>query len=100
MGRYVKPTNGEKIEKESLMHNLDKRKQAKFAVGNAGNGVLIVLDKKIVSQAEFQTINPDDIESMNVYKDNKEVAKYTTKNYNGVIVFTLKKKRRNKRRNK
>lgn len=91
MGRYVKPTNGEKIEKERLSHNLDKRKQEKFGVGKAGNGVLLVLDNKIISQDEFLTINPNDIESMNVYMDNKEVAKYSTKNYDGVVVFKLKK---------
>jgi hypothetical protein len=92
MGRYVKPVNGEKIKKESLRNNLEIRKREKFAVGNAENGVLIVLDKKIVSQAEFQTINPDDIESINVYEDNKEVAKYSSKDYDGVIVVTLKKR--------
>lgn len=92
MGRYVKPVNGEKIEKENLMHNLEKREQGKFAVGNAGNGVLLVIDKKIVSQAEFKAINPDDIESINVYKNNEEVAKYSSKNYDGVVVIKLKKK--------
>jgi serpin B len=97
IGRYVKPANGEEIEKENLTYNLEKRKQEKFAVGNSGNGVLIVLDNKIVSQAEFQTINPDDIESMYVYKDNKEVSKYSSKNYDGVIIVTLKKKRNKKK---
>ncbi len=99
IGRFVKPANGEEIEKENLTHNLEYRKQEKFAAGNVGNGVLIVLDNKIVSQAEFQTINPDDIESMNVYNDGKEVSKYSSKNYDGVIVVTLKKKQ-NRRRNK
>ena len=93
MGRYIKPVNGEKIEKENLMHNLEKRKLEKFAVGNARNGVLFVLDKKIISQAEFQNINPDNIKSLNVYKDNEKIAKYSSKNYDGVIVITLKKER-------
>ncbi len=91
MGRYVKPLNGETIEKENLTHNLEKRKQENFAVGNAGDGVLIVVDNKIVSQADFQTINPGDIESVHVYKDDKEVTKYSSENYDGVIVITLKK---------
>ena len=82
-----------------MTYNLDKRKQEKFAVDNTENGVLIVLENKIVSQAEFQTINPDDIESINISKNNKEVAKYSSKNYNKLIVITLKKKQ-NKREDK
>jgi len=93
MGRYVKPLNGVEIEKENMTHNLEKRKQEKFGVGNAGNGVLLVVDNIIVSQTEFQTINPEDIESMDVYKDKEEVAKYSSKDYDGVIIITLKKKR-------
>jgi serpin B len=100
MGRYVEPTNGEKIVEESLMHNLDKRKQEKFAVGNLGRGVLILIDEKIASQAELEAINSDDIESIIICKDNKEVAKYTSKNYDGVIVVKLKKKLQNTRSNK
>lgn len=99
MGRYVKPTHGETIEKESLTYNLEKRKKEKFAIGGKGTGVLLVLDKKIISQAEFQALNPGDIESLNVYKDKEEVAKYSSENYDGVVVITLKKKRRNQRRN-
>ncbi|MBP7503798.1 MAG: helix-turn-helix domain-containing protein [Prolixibacteraceae bacterium] len=92
LGRYVKPVNGEKIEEESLIPNLDKRKQEKFAAGNREREPLIVIDEKIASQAELRALNPDDIESFHASKDNKEVAKYTSKDYDGVIVITLKKK--------
>ena len=92
MGRYFKPAEGEMIAEENLLDNLEKRKQERFAVGNAGNGVLFVVDKKIFSQADFQTINPEDIESVNIYKDKEEIAKYSSKNYDGVVVVTLKKK--------
>ena len=93
IGRYVKPGNGEEIEKDNLTHNLEKRKQEKFEVGNAGDEILYVVDNKRVTQAEFRAINADDIESVNVYKDKKEISKYSSKNYGGVIVVTLKKKR-------
>jgi len=91
IGRYVKPTNGDEIEKEEGKHNLEKRKQEKFSMDKPGNGILIVVDNKIVSQDELQTIHPDDIESMNVYKDKKEISNYSSKNYDCVIVVTLKK---------
>jgi serpin B len=97
MGRYVKPTNGEKIKKENLAKNLETRKQEKFEIGNSNNRLLYVLDNKIISQTELQTINPDNIESMKVFKDNEEIAKYSSKDYDGVIVIELKKKQKNKR---
>lgn len=93
MGRYIKPTQGETIEKESLTYNLEKRKKENFAIGNEGNSVLLVLGKKIISQAEFQALNPEDIESLNIYKDKEEVGKYSSRNYDGVVVITLKKRR-------
>lgn len=91
IGRYIKPTNGDEIEKEEGKHNLEKRKQEKFSTDKLGNGILIVVNNKIVSQDELQTIHPDDIESMNVYKDKKEISNYSSKNYDGVIIITLKK---------
>lgn len=56
MGRYVKPTIEEKIENESLINNLVKRRNEKFATGN--NKMLFVLDNKIMPIDEFQALNP------------------------------------------
>ncbi|MGI4804907.1 MAG: serpin family protein [Janthinobacterium lividum] len=91
MGRYVKPSNGETIEKESLIRNLEKRKNEKFAIGST-NKILYLVDKKNISQAEFGRIKPGDIESIEVVK-NEDISKYSSGNYNGVIVITLKKKK-------
>jgi len=91
MGRYVIPTDGEQIEKEKLSENMINRKTEIFKTKNLQKKVLFLLDKKIISQSEFKTIDPKKIESINVYKDKKEVAKYSTGNYDGVVVITLKK---------
>ncbi len=93
MGRYVKPTNGEKIKKENLTQNLEKRKQEKFEVGNSNNKILYVVDKKILSQAEFEKINPEDIESLKVLKKKEDISKYSTGNFGGALIITLKKKK-------
>jgi len=93
MGRYIKPTGGEKIEKEILTKNLENRMQEKFSIGNGYKEPLYVVDKKILSRAEIQAINPEDIESINILKDKEEVGKYSSKNYDGVIVITLKKRK-------
>lgn len=96
IGRYVKPPDGEMIEKKNLTYNLEKRKNEKFAVGNTNNKILYVVGKKIISQAEFDTIKPGDIESIEVVK-NEDISKYSAGNYNGVIVITLKKRKNQNR---
>jgi len=93
MGRYVKPTLGEAVEKDSLKNNLKKRENEKFEIGSGkGKDILIVLDNKIISQDEMKALNVNDIKSFHVYKDKEEVAKYSSKSYDGVVVITLKKK--------
>ena len=99
MGKYFEPNQREKIveDKESLTYNLEIRNKEKFAVGNDNKETLFVVDKKIISQAELGTINPEDIESVNIYKDKKEISKYSPRNYDGVVVITLKKKENKKK---
>lgn len=97
MGRYVKPPNGETIEKENLTYNLEKRKNEKFAIGSTNNKILYVVGKKIISQAEFSTINPRDIGSIEVIKNKEDISKYSSGNYDRVIVMTLKNRRNQNR---
>jgi len=96
MGRYIKPTDGEKIEKESLTKNLDNRMQEKFSVGNLYKGPLYVVDKKILTRAEFEAISPEDIESITVIKNKEEIRKYSSGNYDGALIITLKKRKQKK----
>ena len=53
--------------------------------------VLYIVDGKQVTKKYLDTINPNRIEAINIYKGKKEVAEYTSKEYEGVIVITLKK---------
>jgi serpin B len=96
MGRYIKPTDGEKIVKEDLTKNLENRMQEKFSTGNGYRGPLYVVDKKVITEAELKAINPKDIESMEVLKKKEEISKYSTGKYDGVIIITLKKKKNRK----
>ncbi len=93
MGRYVKPTNGKKVKRENLTKNLETRKQEKFELGNSNNRLLYVVDNKIISQDEFDKINPEDIESLKVFKKKEDISKYSTGNFGGALVITLKKKK-------
>lgn len=93
MGRYVEPTQGEKIDdsKESLVRNIEHRKEENFSIGKPGKGVLYVVNEQIISYDEFWLINPKDIESLNVLKNREDINKYSTENYDGVIVVKTKK---------
>ncbi|MFR7467018.1 MAG: TonB-dependent receptor plug domain-containing protein [Phocaeicola vulgatus] len=62
-------------------------------VGTFGNGdasPLVVIDGIPVDQG-FETLNPSDIESVNVLKDASSAAIYGSRAANGVILITTKK---------
>lgn len=88
MGRYVQPTDGEKLIGENLATALEVRKNEKF--DTAITAVLYVLGDKIISEADFRDIDPNDIEEVRVYKDKKEIAKYSSEKFDGLVVITLK----------
>ena len=89
IGRYAKPTNGEKIE-ENLASNIERKKAEKFSTGNLNKPVLFVLDGDIISEIEFKGLSAENIEAIHVYKDKGEIAKYSPKDYDGLVVITLK----------
>ena len=57
---------------------------------NSLNPPLVVIDGKISSNAEMQTIKPENIESISVLKDASATAIYGVKGANGVIIITTK----------
>lgn len=98
LGRYLRPTGGSKIESASMSKNLDNRTKEEFSIGNgfADAVPLYIVDGKVISVEQLNEINPSDIETIDVIKDKNEIRKYTTKNYNGAVVITLKKRKRKK----
>lgn len=52
---------------------------------------LYILDGKVISSEELKNVNPLEIESMNVYKDEKAIQLCGEKGKNGVIDITTKK---------
>lgn len=93
MGRYVAPENGNKItaNAESLVQNIEIRKRETFSFGDQERLVLYIVDGKMITQAELHDINPDKIEAISVYNKFDEIRKYSTGNYSGVVVITMKK---------
>lgn len=58
---------------------------------------LYILDKKEVSEKDFNNINPDTIKAVTVLKNEKAVAIYGEKGKNGVIIIQTKKKKKSKK---
>lgn len=65
--------------------------QEKAAKSISDSKVLYLLNEKPITQTELKKINPDTIESVEVIKDEKKIAKYTSDKYDGVVIIKLKK---------
>lgn len=61
---------------------------------NSGTEPLYILDGVAISSADFNTVNPADIESLSVLKDASSTSIYGARAANGVIVITTKRGRR------
>lgn len=64
---------------------------------NSGTAPLYILDGVAISAADFNTINPADIENLSVLKDATSTAIYGARAANGVIVITTKRGRQAER---
>lgn len=53
--------------------------------------ILYIVDGKEVPSSFIKSIDTADIESVTVIKGEKDVAKYTDKKYDGVIIIKMKK---------
>ena len=60
---------------------------------NSGNDPLFILDGMPISASDFNTINPNDIESVSVLKDASSTSIYGARAANGVMVITTKRGR-------
>lgn len=58
---------------------------------NSGTSPLFILDGVPISSADFNTINPGDIESVSVLKDASSTSIYGARAANGVVVITTKR---------
>ena len=65
----------------------------KIFVSGDNNKALFIIDGKEVTKKEFDNLDTDNIESVNVLKGKSATEKYGNKGKNGVIVVTTKKKK-------
>lgn len=57
---------------------------------NIGNQPLFVVDGVVQNSADFGTLNPNDIESLDILKDAASTAIYGSRGANGVVLVTTK----------
>ena len=55
-----------------------------------GNSPLYVVDGKLIQEQEFKSINPNDIDKIEIIKENTATAIYGSRATNGVILVTMK----------
>ncbi len=65
--------------------------QTKFAPGPAFGKTLYLVDHRPISYEQLKNINAKDIASISVIKNKGAIALYTSGDYDGVVVITLKK---------
>lgn len=66
--------------------------QFKFKKEEDIKNILYIVNGKEISETDFKTIQPNDIESINVLKDKKAIDKYGEKGKEGVLEIQLKDK--------
>jgi hypothetical protein len=73
----------------------------KFIIDSEGNEPLFILNGKIISKKEMNAVNPNEIESMEVYKSEEAQKLYGDKGKNGVVeVISIKSDKDSKSKGK
>jgi hypothetical protein len=60
-------------------------------VNQSTGEILYFIDKKEISKDSLDSINPTNIQSINVVKKEEEIIRYTNKKVAGIIIIKLKK---------
>jgi len=96
VGRYIKPAGRDAITKGQVTQNIESRKKEPLAVkGWAEQKLLYIVDGKIHENLRLDSFKMDSVESINVIRDKKEMRKYDPGDYDGAIIITMKKEKKN-----
>ena len=78
----------------STNNNSEEKSSTSLKIRNShGKEPLYIVNGKSQSEKDIQQLDPNTIESMNVFKDETAIKKYGKKGKNGVIEITLKKEK-------
>ncbi|WP_190246212.1 M56 family metallopeptidase [Gelidibacter gilvus] len=80
-----------KTKNEEIIIIIEDENQKSSSTSNNGIRPLYILDGKEISKEEMETIDSNNIESVDVLKNEASTKKYGEKGKNGVILITTKK---------
>ncbi|AJR04966.1 hypothetical protein AW14_13210 [Siansivirga zeaxanthinifaciens CC-SAMT-1] len=101
MGRYVKPQEGEKIDKAYFARNLERREIRDSGWNSGKEPLLLVADGNELKEVKIDDVDFDNIDSLRVYTKKEDIERYTNEDYYhgiGVIVITPKKNKKIKKK--
>lgn len=78
------------VEKETAADTTVPKVTGKSLASPLPDGVLYIVDGKIISKGDADKINPNDIKSVNVIKGENAIKEYGDKGRNGVVIITTK----------
>ncbi|WP_353959435.1 TonB family protein [Mucilaginibacter aquaedulcis] len=79
-----------KAVKDTAKTNLNNTRISFMDKAASSSNPLYVVDGKVLNSGDLSTINPDNIQSINVLKDKSATAIYGARGANGVIIVTTK----------
>ncbi len=91
IGKYSRPADGKTIDKEEHASNLEKWEKEEYFFGNKPQKILFIIDEKIKTQADFNRVSTEEIDSFSVIKEKEKIKKYSSDDYDAAIIITLKK---------
>ncbi|TKG97029.1 hypothetical protein EYV94_00970 [Puteibacter caeruleilacunae] len=77
--------------KNGVLLILTKMSQERLKEKPMGNGkILFLVGDRRITQEELENIDPNGIDSIQVIKDLDTISKYTTEDYEGVVIIIMK----------
>lgn len=70
---------------------MTNKTQEKSAKSMDDSNVLLLLGNKQISKEELENLDPEVIEKIEVIKNVDDIKKYTSEDYDGVVIVTMKK---------
>jgi hypothetical protein len=77
--------------KDGVVLIITNKNQEKSAETSSESKTLFIVDGKQIAQSDYDMLVPENIESIEVIKEKKDIKKYTKKKYDGVVIIKLKK---------
>lgn len=90
-GAIIMTKKGSKFVFSESDDNMIKKTKGEFIIETDGDAPLYIIDGKVVDKDDLNDINPNQIDSVEVLKDQTAITMYGKEGENGVIIIKTKK---------